>query len=1530
MSYLARNSADTCIKSVGHSRRLKRRNLTATDSSNLVRKPIVSQSLRKRFLANVVRLTSANIHLHNVRLSLGTPHDDLPADVQLFAQLVIDGNIFLQTLPVGSEDSRQSWTLNFYCRVSPHASTFSVMIIRKCPTQGIRLIGFVEMGREEVLKSVEQQKYLSLEFKKVNPDGPSLDFAADFSISESSKTESTSVNSIDVLQIPIVSLDCHLIRARLEGLYHSNDVQTRLDPLELWVMHERILLLPTSNGDRAKFLNILGDIWLKGYRKSQALGDLHQAVCAYNDAVRDDPEVAMYLMDLGNALSQRFDRGGDLADIDRSVLMFKEAVKTCPEGHPNRTSGLNNLATVLYHRFNVCGDIGDLNESILACTEAVRLSPDGDPGKAERLENFTVSLTRLSMHIVNLEDINESLFAMKEAVKLIPDGSTRASISSNLGASLQRVENMNKSIPMLRDAVRVYPDGHPGKLTMLNNLATILHHRFKLCGDIGDLNESILVLTEVVELCPDSHPKKPFVLGNLGKALTSRFRQLEALSDINEAISALEESVKLFPEGHPDTAECLDDLGYSLRLRFQRFDNLGDINKSVMMLENAIRLCPHSYPKRKTEIQVRLGDSLRCRFGRLDNIGDIHEAISVLKDALMLSPQHPPVLGTLATCLQERFGRLGNLSDISESVLLFKETVRLLPDHDPAMPIALNNLGNSLCSRFRHLNDLGDINEAISVLNKAVSLISDGHPNKIKYMQSLGISLGIRFEQLGDVGDITQSILLFRDAVAISLDDHPAKAWLLSNLSDCLGSRFQRLGDIEDLNESIQACRDAVKISPDDHPGYNCRYLHNLGKSLKQRFSRLGKISDINDAVLMFQQAVKISPDGHPDKPARLNSLGRSLMDRFRELNDVKDINESVLMLKEAVRLLPDEHPHKAGTLYNLCCSLRTRFDLLGDAADYEQLIPHCISAACSRTGPATARFDAAAMWATFGALSEKASLIRTNASAHAFLRDLGVVLRDDASVFWALHTKISGNPSLLDPYTVALSLLPELTWQGLSISDRHHRIWTAGRVVRDAAATAITYQKYDQAVEWLEQGHSIIWGQLLNLRTPINALKKTHPELANRLMFLSAQLEGAGTRNSSPQLESLDSTAQQYHEHAHMRDILLKKIRELDGFKRFLLPKTISELYPAAEQGPVVILNVSLLRCDALVLMPGLSDDEVLHIPLSSLTLEDAENLGESMGDLLRDGVRSERLTGQQEGYVPPETRFTHILSELWVRVVKPVLDGVGIMNPSMDNPQRIWWCPTGPLAFLPIHAAGLYGENETFGSKLSDFVISSYTPSLTALIEGFTTSGSQDELQLLAVAQPSATGQSYIPGTHDEINRIQALANGKVPVLRLEKDMATVSSVQNGMRDSRWVHFACHGVQDIYNPTHSALLLAGSSRMTLSDIIQLSLPHADLAFLSACQTATGAKDLQEESVHLAAGMLLAGYRGVIATMWSIADNDAPQVAADVYEHLFQTSPPDSNRAAEALHLAIMKLREGSGKKKSFFHWVPFIHVGV
>jgi CHAT domain-containing protein len=40
-------------------------------------------------------------------------------------------------------------------------------------------------------------------------------------------------------------------------------------------------------------------------------------------------------------------------------------------------------------------------------------------------------------------------------------------------------------------------------------------------------------------------------------------------------------------------------------------------------------------------------------------------------------------------------------------------------------------------------------------------------------------------------------------------------------------------------------------------------------------------------------------------------------------------------------------------------------------------------------------------------------------------------------------------------------------------------------------------------------------------------------------------------------------------------------------------------------------------------------------------------------------------------------------------------------------------------------------------------------------------------------------------------------------------------------------------------------------------------------LAFLSACETAKGDEKSPDEAMHLAATMIFAGFRGVIATMW-------------------------------------------------------------
>jgi CHAT domain-containing protein len=160
------------------------------------------------------------------------------------------------------------------------------------------------------------------------------------------------------------------------------------------------------------------------------------------------------------------------------------------------------------------------------------------------------------------------------------------------------------------------------------------------------------------------------------------------------------------------------------------------------------------------------------------------------------------------------------------------------------------------------------------------------------------------------------------------------------------------------------------------------------------------------------------------------------------------------------------------------------------------------------------------------------------------------------------------------------------------------------------------------------------------------------------------------------------------------------------------------------------------------------------------------------------------------------------------------------------------------------------------------------------------------------------------------------------------LEGAEGTKERVLREMEASNWLHLACHGVQRPDEPTKSALILQ-DGHLTLEEIIKLNLPKAELAFLSACQTTTGDDKLSEEAVHIAGGMLLAGYRGVIATMWSIQDDLAPEVTDGFYGHIMKDEePPDSRKAAEALHMSVQKLRQKAGV--GFTDWIPFVHLGV
>jgi CHAT domain-containing protein len=206
--------------------------------------------------------------------------------------------------------------------------------------------------------------------------------------------------------------------------------------------------------------------------------------------------------------------------------------------------------------------------------------------------------------------------------------------------------------------------------------------------------------------------------------------------------------------------------------------------------------------------------------------------------------------------------------------------------------------------------------------------------------------------------------------------------------------------------------------------------------------------------------------------------------------------------------------------------------------------------------------------------------------------------------------------------------------------------------------------------------------------------------------------------------------------------------------------------------------------------------------------------------------------------------------------------------LQKRQDTPRpRIHWCATGPFAFVPVHAAGIYqGPGQ---ECCSDYVVSSYTPTLSALLHAQKKAKTYTaaELDLLLVSGERAEDRSLPPlrFVKREVLDISEVASEAGASSTL---VTRASDVLGSLKSANVVHLACHGIQHSTEPHKSHFCLDGAD-LTVATLMDLNLKGAFFAFLSACETAKGDRKHADEAVHLAATMLFVGFKSVVATMW-------------------------------------------------------------
>ncbi|PPQ86284.1 hypothetical protein CVT25_005505 [Psilocybe cyanescens] len=902
---------------------------------------------------------------------------------------------------------------------------------------------------------------------------------------------------------------------------------------------------------------------------------------------------------------------------------------------------------------------------------------------------------------------------------------------------------------------------------------------------------------------------------------------------------------------------------------------------------------------------------------------DLDEAISLHKQALELRPAPHPErsmsLNNLAYALYTQFNRRGEQCDLDEAIPSLRQALELQPAPHPHQSMSLNNLALVLWTRFGQHGK-----QAIPSLRQALELQPAPHPHQSMSLNNLALVLWTRFGQHGKQGDLDEAISLHRQALELRPAPHPARSMSCNNLALVLRTRFSQRGDQLDLDEAISLNRQALEIRPAPHADRSM-LLSNLAVALHMQFNQHGEQGDLDEAISLHKQALGLRPAPHPDRSMSLSNLAHAFQTQFKQNGERSDFDEAISLHRQALQLRLAPHPERSTSLNDLANALWTQFNQRGEQHVLDEAMSFFSAAAQYLFQPPSHRLNFSKRWIALAVQSQHSS---------------------------AIHA-----------YETALQTLPQVAALSLDVQSRQKALTTGtDGLARDASICAILSENLHKAIEFLEAGRGIFWFQVLSLRSPFHRLRKIVPNgpgLADRLQDIANELENGSHRDATAGLLdnrkklTIDQEASRLNRLNEEWDQNILKVRQLDGFQDFLLPPRLSSLKPAASEHPVVFLIENNVRSHCLVM----TSTNIHHIPLPNLhtrilkILVDSVRMATSQSVISRlfiDQTRDTivKLLGEERGISfendggGSDGTFKSVLKMIWDELVKPIIDCLNIkvgqyfsandwptyeLTQKSDDLPLLQWCPTGLFTFLPIHAAGNYDSALAIDCA-PDYFISSYTPTVGALLSESSAS-TAETFRMMAVIE-----SQQLVSTKDELNKIrQYVSSDALVELGVPGSPAEIEDVASRLSTVSVVHFACHGMQNPLKPLDSGLKL-GDGLLRISRIMKEKMPNGSLAFLCACETATGDQNIPDEAMSLAACLLFSGFRRVVATMWEMMDRDGPTIADAFYRELFRgpegkpAREPDVTKSAYALHIAVKELRS---RNVSFRRWVPFIHMG-
>ncbi|PWK83754.1 CHAT domain-containing protein [Lentzea atacamensis] len=806
-----------------------------------------------------------------------------------------------------------------------------------------------------------------------------------------------------------------------------------------------------------------------------------------------------------------------------------------------------------------------------------------------------------------------------------------------------------------------------------------------------------------------------------------------------------------------------------------------------------------------------------------------------------------------------------SIPDLEAAARLFAAGLHLVP----AGSLEQVRLDCNLAGTLRHLHDwTGDrtrLDDGIRHARRAAAHVEEGTPLAALCHSALALLLRRKF-LLGDLDVLDEAIRHAERAASV-----PSLVELRDTLADLLSDRYEARGGLDDLSRAIEFYRQILAGGRPTAPASPTGLPARLGNLLRDRYLRTRDPSDIEEAVRLLTETVNANrPFG-----ATLSNLGSALLTRYHANGDMADLWSAVDLQTRALAATADMEPgaNMAGSHNNLANALTEAARANADPELGEQAIEHYRTALRltpeGDVGRSSREYNLGRALQAQSKLTNDDTLVDSAVAAYRQAVHHGF----SASLEWALSAaRLWGDwaaergawPEAAEAYGYALEATQRLFRTQLLREDKETWLADSQGLPAEAAYAMFRAGRSEDAVVALEAGRGQQLAEALERdRAELDHLAGTeHAELAGRYRVAAAELDSATRKGAGPA---------ELRGHRDALDQAINAIRGIDGYERFLLAPTISDVHRAVPPGSVIVYLAAAQSAGlALTVHP---DGQIRGVELPSAT---AAAVGSRTRALLDARHSASTGPGRWQGTLDAVTRWA------WQAITAPALTTTG-------GADRIIVVPSGMLAMLPVHAAWK-PDHDTSSTRryLLDDITVTYAPNARSLdITGRIAARTPAE-RLAVVVDPRPTSRQPIGYARAEA----AWVTHWFPrTTSLEGEQADHANVAAAAVDAEVLHFITHGHANPDSPLDSALILAGDHELTLREILELrpETPgrshEARLAVLSACDTDRPGTTLPDEVVSLPSGLIQAGFAGVVATQWAIRSEAVSLLMARFYQ---------------------------------------------